>query len=519
MSDGFLRKIGAQRHVSRVLIAGALGFSGVAVSTLTASAAKALKVDGFTCTVVGTNGPNHLVGHNGDVVCGLGGNDTLTASGPGTVVLIGGAGNDHLIASKSLNSHDTLIGDSGSDTLSGGGGNDTLSGGPGNDTLSGGTGQITDNGNAGNDHLVAGSGTDTLNGGLGNDTLSGGSGQDTLNGGPGNDTITAGTSGDDTVDGGTGTDSINCGTTATAVTVVGESGDHENQDCNSGNVEHVGTSWRGTVVAVGTGTIDVQIADANDSAQAWLAANGSPSVVTFDISLATLNREGGGVVQVGDDIHIDANAPITGLVWSAVSVEGGQHAGTHWTGSITAVTGSTITLQYSNVSDSAQQWLDSHANPTAVTFDISTANISRSGGGALQVGDVVRVRADLPTSGTVFTAISVESTSSNEVHAATHWQGTVTAVTATTIDVQYQEASDAAQTWLNANANPTVVTFDITAATIDRHAGGALQVGDQVHIAANLPVNGTVFVAVAVEAGQDGEGGGGSGGGGGGDDH
>ena len=185
MSDGFLRKIGAQRHVSRVLIAGALGFSGVAVSTLTASAAKALKVDGFTCTVVGTNGPNHLVGHNGDVVCGLGGNDTLTASGPGTVVLIGGAGNDHLIASKSLNSHDTLIGDSGSDTLSGGGGNDTLSGGPGNDTLSGGTGQITDNGNAGNDHLVAGSGTDTLNGGLGNDTLSGGSGQDTLNGGPG----------------------------------------------------------------------------------------------------------------------------------------------------------------------------------------------------------------------------------------------------------------------------------------------------------------------------------------------
>ncbi len=517
MSDGIrIHRSTLRRQLSRLAVTSALSVGAFAIPALSASATKTVKVDGFTCTVVGTAGSNHLVGHRGDVVCGLGGSDMLTASGPGTVILIGGAGNDHLVASKGINSHDILIGDGGNDTLTGGAGDDSLSGGSGNDTFSGGSGQVTENGNSGNDHLVAGAGTDTLNGGTGDDTLSGGSGSDTLNGGPGDDTISAGTGGDDTVDGGSGSDSINCGTAAVPVTVVGEGGDHENNDCANGNVEHVGTSWHGTVVATGAGTVDVHVNDANDGAQTWLDANGDPSIVTFDVSTATINREGGGSLQSGDEVHIEANAPLSGLIWLAVAVDAGQHSATRWTGSITIVSSSTMTLQYNDVSDSAQTWLDANGNPSVVNFDITTANISRSGGGALQVGDLVRVRADLPTSGSLFTARSVQSRSFEEVHAATRWQGTISAVGATTIDVQFQESNNAAQAWLAANSNPTIVTFDITTANIDRHGGGALLVGDKVHISAQLPTSGTVFVAVAIEAGQDGEGGGGGDGGGGG---
>src|SRR5665811_1841285 len=64
--------------------------------------------DGHTCTVVGTAGNDNLVGHAGDVVCGLGGNDTLTAVGAGTIILIGGKGNDKLVGSTTPVATDIL---------------------------------------------------------------------------------------------------------------------------------------------------------------------------------------------------------------------------------------------------------------------------------------------------------------------------------------------------------------------------------------------------------------------------
>jgi Ca2+-binding RTX toxin-like protein len=109
-------------------------------------------VDGYRCTIVGTQGSDVLVGTPGrDVICGLAGND----------VIHGGGGNDIII---------------------GGPGNDVLWGGPGNDTLIGG---------AGNDILRGNAGADILNGGPGNDKLLGGPGIDTLDGGPGSDTAYA----------------------------------------------------------------------------------------------------------------------------------------------------------------------------------------------------------------------------------------------------------------------------------------------------------------------------------------
>lgn len=90
-----------------------------------------------------------------------------------------------------------LWGDSGDNTLTNTtGGQLLLSGGLGNDTL-----------NAGNsgDFLFGGSGNDTLNGGNGADRLNGGAGDDVVNGGAGDDWL-VGDAGNDTVDGGTGAD-------------------------------------------------------------------------------------------------------------------------------------------------------------------------------------------------------------------------------------------------------------------------------------------------------------------------
>ena len=82
--------------------------------------------------VVGTAGPDRLVGGSGnDVLCGLGGDD----------VLFGGSGNDILEGGDGA---DELHGDSGNDQLDGGAGFDRLFGGSGNDTLR--NGEVNDGG-------------------------------------------------------------------------------------------------------------------------------------------------------------------------------------------------------------------------------------------------------------------------------------------------------------------------------------------------------------------------------------
>ena len=100
------------------------------------------------CDITGTSGPDRLVGNkNGQVICGLGGNDRIMAGG--------GA--------------DRVFGDRGNDIVDGHGGNDTIEGGPGNDTL---------RGSDGNDSLKGGPGRDSLYGDKGRDRCSGGPGRD-----------------------------------------------------------------------------------------------------------------------------------------------------------------------------------------------------------------------------------------------------------------------------------------------------------------------------------------------------
>ena len=267
----------AKAATALLLITGTVGLTASA-SGAHASTHKSVVRDGFLCTVVGTRHADRLVGHAGDVVCGLGGNDTLVASGPGKVVLIGGPGRDTLVGSTDPSSDDVLLGDSG------------------------------------------------------NDTLEGGDGQDSLDGGSGSDTIDAGDQGNDIIDGGSGNDVIDCGSGSSVVTVVSDSsegdqgqnddsqGDQENSDCQGSNVDAASQEWQGTVTSTdGATTMTVQWSDVSDAAQAWLASNGDPATVTFDLTGATIEVDGGGSLAVGDTVEVAATA--NGAVLTAVDVQ------------------------------------------------------------------------------------------------------------------------------------------------------------------------------------------------------
>ncbi|MGO1117297.1 calcium-binding protein [Rhodovibrionaceae bacterium A322] len=115
------------------------------------------------------------------------GNDKITASGDGKIIIHGQRGND------------TLVGGTGSQALYGGSGNDSLTGGADDDTL---------HGYLGNDTLIGGAANDVVNGSLGVDKQYGGSGDDTvywdsadsvIRGGTGNGDVLSGWAGDDTI--------------------------------------------------------------------------------------------------------------------------------------------------------------------------------------------------------------------------------------------------------------------------------------------------------------------------------
>jgi len=159
----------AVRYHFRVV---AMSSAGTAAGTDKSFGTPGAVVNGYRCTIVGTQGPDVITGTAAkDVICGLGGND----------VIRGGGGNDIILA---------------------GPGNDVVYGGPGNDLLVGGNG---------NDVLRGNAGADKLEGGAGNDTLLGGPGRDTMLGGAGADRFYSVDNSVDIVDGGPGTDSATVG--------------------------------------------------------------------------------------------------------------------------------------------------------------------------------------------------------------------------------------------------------------------------------------------------------------------
>jgi uncharacterized repeat protein (TIGR01451 family) len=112
---------------------------------------------GRVATVVGTGGPDRLVGTRGsDVFSAMGGDDVifgfrggdLICAGSGSDVIVGGAGNDLVLAGHGS---DRIKGRRGDDRLHGGAGRDRLRGGSGDDLLDGGRGFDRCRGGAGID--------------------------------------------------------------------------------------------------------------------------------------------------------------------------------------------------------------------------------------------------------------------------------------------------------------------------------------------------------------------------------
>ncbi|HWP40080.1 MAG TPA: fibronectin type III domain-containing protein [Tepidisphaeraceae bacterium] len=115
----------------------------------------------------------------------LSGNDRVSVTtGAAALYVVGGQGNDTLIASIG---NDGLDGGAGDDLIKGGEGDDTLLGGEGNDLIYGQAGNDSLRGGAGNDKLVAGDGDDWLFGDQDDDRLYGEGGFDLINAGTGND--------------------------------------------------------------------------------------------------------------------------------------------------------------------------------------------------------------------------------------------------------------------------------------------------------------------------------------------
>jgi hypothetical protein len=116
---------------------------------------------GQVARLVGTAGPNRIVGTRGrDVIATLGGSDRIRARRGNDVVCAGG-GNDR------------AFGWLGKDRLGGGSGMDRLTGGPAADTLVGARGQDRLQGGKGADRLLGGRGRDRCGGGIGKDRVKG----------------------------------------------------------------------------------------------------------------------------------------------------------------------------------------------------------------------------------------------------------------------------------------------------------------------------------------------------------
>jgi Ca2+-binding RTX toxin-like protein len=237
---------------------------------------------------------------------------------------------------------DVICGLGGNDKLVGRGGNDLLYGGRGNDTIVGGPGNDVEDGGAGRDTITGGTGTDTENGDTGNDHLSGDAGPDHLNGGPGNDVL-SGDDGNDSLNGGSGDD----------VDLGGQGDDNIN--------EHDGT------VDGGPGSDDVECGSGTGTV--FVASDGE-------------DNESESCRQDGQELQ-------------------------KYEGTVTAVdtTNNTITVQYSDVNDSAQTWLDANGDPNPVTIALTPATHVEDG--PAQTGDQVEVDAQPAADPTSLEAVVV----------------------------------------------------------------------------------------------------------------
>ena len=497
------------------------------MSPVGASSSRTLSLDGFHCSVVSKKSGAVLHGTPNAVVCALGANSKLYAGAGYEVLIAAGGGRNTLVASSSPTSTDVLIGGKGNDTLIGGKGNDTLIGGSGTNVLKGGSGiqtlfagsksnsllggagATTLVGGPGHDVLRAGSGHTTLLGGSGVQFLSGGMGNDNYLGGSGHTTIAAGTGAHDVILSSSAHSTVNCGSTSGSV-VDAEADNPTSASCSE-HGDHVSNyqAYEGLVTATSGAQISVQYAETNTAAQTWLSANGNPQPAVFDLTGATVHSDTGSITPaVNDCALVLANAPASGTVLPAVFVvlhtcESTVTGLQRYEGLVTGTSGSQMTVAFSEANATAQAWLAANGSPTSVTFDLTGATVeSHTGSSTPQVNDCARVLAQTPTSGTVLAAVKVSLHHCEGRDAGLQgYFGQITGVSGSQVTLQYSHANDAAQAWLNANGNPTSVTFDLTNATTESDGGtpGTPAVNDCAEISATSPTSGTVLPAVTLE--------------------
>lgn len=134
----------------------------------------------------------------------FGGDDTITSTEPGAILLRLGAGDD---VAELSNGSAEVHGRAGDDNITMSDGTLLAFLGFGNDTVSGIDGQIEAYGGGGDDLMTATQFDDILDGGDGDDSIDGGDGDDRLLGGVGDDSI-EGNGGNDTLRGGQGSDTL-----------------------------------------------------------------------------------------------------------------------------------------------------------------------------------------------------------------------------------------------------------------------------------------------------------------------
>jgi pectate lyase len=136
------------------------------------------KCAGRYVTLLGTDGPDALVGSPfDDVIHGRDGNDDIGGA-EGNDLICGGRGNDVLNGGKG---DDSLRGGKDADVVRGKGGSDALRGGSGNDVLEGGGGGDQMKGGAGDDSIVDPDGPNEIDGKDGIDRCVGAPGDEVVN--------------------------------------------------------------------------------------------------------------------------------------------------------------------------------------------------------------------------------------------------------------------------------------------------------------------------------------------------